>query len=511
MHPPLSVARCLSVALLIAVSVPAAATSPSLPHWGSYGRDAQHSAVSTVASQPINRIRWQMAVDRKPQYSGDYLYIHYGSPLISAANTVIVPVKARAFGTYRVEGHRGSDGKRLWRRSSSYVSPPHDWVPSFSPVLSPTGTLWVPGKGGVVNSFNNIDSMRPSRATRNVFYGNDAYRLHRRDYTRNVFINTPLTADNNGTVYFGFQVTGPTSLNLTSGIARIAEGGGATWVGAATAAADPAITKVAHNSAPALSLDGTRLYVVVNQADGLSAAPGYLLELDSTTLAFINKVRLVDPLSGMDAQIHDDGTASPTVGPDGDVYIGVLENPYPSNHFRGWLLHFAASLAPKGFPGAFGWDDTASIVPAAMVPSYVGSSAYLVMTKYNNYAGVGDGVNRIAILDPNDSMLDPISGATVMKEVMTVAGPTPDQDHIAMFPNAVREWCINTAAVDSLGKAILVNNEDGKLYRWDTVTGLLSQSLVLTPGLGEAYTPTLIGPDGTVYAINNGTLFATGM
>ena len=38
-----------------------------------------------------------------------------------------------------------------------------------------------------------------------------------------------------------------------------------------------------------------------------------------------------------------------------------------------------------------------------MVPSYPGTSRYLLMTKYNNYAGVGgDGVNKIAVLDPND-------------------------------------------------------------------------------------------------------------
>jgi len=34
--------------------------------------------------------------------------------------------------------------------------------------------------------------------------------------------------------------------------------------------------------------------------------------------------------------------------------------------------------------------------------------------------------------------------------------------------------------------------------------------MTLTPGLGEAYTPTIIGGDGAVYAINNGTLFAVG-
>src|SRR5262249_47248248 len=37
-----------------------------------------------------------------------------------------------------------------------------------------------------------------------------------------------------------------------------------------------------------------------------------------------------------------------------------------------------------------------------------------------------------------------------------------------------------------------------------------TQSVTLTPGIGEAYTPTLISPDGTVYAVNNATLFAVG-
>src|SRR6185369_15480725 len=118
------------------------------------------------------------------------------------------------------------------------------------------------------------------------------------------------------------------------------------------------------------------------------------------------------------------------------------------------------------------------------------------------------GVNKLAVLDPQAYQVDARTNAVVMKEILTIAGPTPDPDHVdAAHPDAVREWCINTAAIDARSKCALVNNEDGVLYRWDFRTNTLSQSVVLTSGVGEAYTPTVVGPDGTVYAINNATLF----
>jgi hypothetical protein len=196
------------------------------------------------------------------------------------------------------------------------------------------------------------------------------------------------------------------------------------------------------------------------------------------------------------------------VGPDGDVYFGVIESNIGAHNGRGWLLHFDATLAQVKTPGSFGWDDTASIVPASMVASYTGTSVYLVATKYNNYAGfgTGDGKNRMAVLDPNQSQADFISGNPVMKEVLTILGPTADPD----YAGAVKEWCINTVAIDPLTHSILVNSEDGFLYRWDLSTNLFSEKIALTSGLGEAYTPTLIGADGAVYAINNAILFSVG-
>ena len=66
--------------------------------WSGYAHTPQHDAIASVASQPLNRILWHVPVDLNPQYSGSELLIHYGSPLITRSNTVIVPVKTGATG-----------------------------------------------------------------------------------------------------------------------------------------------------------------------------------------------------------------------------------------------------------------------------------------------------------------------------------------------------------------------------------------------------------------------------
>jgi hypothetical protein len=403
-----------------------------------------------------------------------------------------------------VEAHDGATGKRLWQEVTGYKAPTAGFIPGLGPALS-GNNLYIPDVAGRILVRKNPDETKNSVAHL-YFYGQKNFTADPTAYEQNVQINTPLTADASGNIYFGFLVLGPTPIGLQSGLARVTPSGVGTWVSATSIANDSAITRIAMSCAPALSPDGSTVYIAVDSGD---FGFGYLIALNSSTLAVVNRARLLDPSSGMDAGLSDDSSSAPTVGPDGDVYFGVLENPFPNHNDRGWMLHFNSNLTKLKTPGSFGWDDTPSIVDSSLVASYHGKSKYLIMTKYNNYGGVGtgDGMNKVAILDPNATEKDPvISTVKVMKEVITKLGLTPDPNH----PGGVREWCINTAAVDPITKAVMVNSEDGKLYRWDLTSNTLSEMITLSGGIGEAYTPTVIGSDGTVYAINDAVLDAVG-
>jgi hypothetical protein len=475
------------------------------PAWFGFARNAQHSALGEIATQALATIWWSTPVDLAPPYTADNaLLAHYGSPLITRQNTVIVPVKTTAAGGFRIEARIGANGNVVWTSDSDYRLPPHRWVPSFNPVLTPDGRVLMPAAGGRVIERASADAASGALRTL-VFYGQAAYDAAPASYDGTVFINTPLTSDRQGNVFFGFTVTGSNPLGLTGGIARLGADGSARWVSAATAAGDAAMVKTATNSAPALANDERTLYVVVNAT--ADRAPGRLVALDAETLAVRTSVALIDPLLGIAAWVSDDASSSPTVGPDGDVFIGVLEANAPSHNFRGWLLHFDAALSQSKTPAGFGWDNTASIVPREMLPQYSGTSGYLLALKYNSYAGIGsgDGQHRVAIVDPNATQADRFVNTQVMREVITVLGPTPEPS------GGVHEWCINTAAVDPQTSSVLMNSEDGYLYRWHLPSNTLSEKIALNNGYAQSYTPTAIGPDGRVYAVNNARLFSIGV
>ena len=477
------------------------------PAWFGYGRNAQHTAASTIASQNLGRIAWTTPVDLAPQYTqSGALLTHYGSPVVTTNNTVVIPVKTGASGGYRVEGRNGVSGALIWSGVTDYVTPPRNWLPPYSPLLTAQGRLYLQGAGGKLLMRTDGDATSGTLAP-HVFYGAANYNANPAAFDATVFINTPLTADTQGNIFFGFQVTGTNPAGLVSGIARVTPNGTGTWVGVAAAASDPTIVKPVLNCAPALSIDGSTVYIAANRGATSATQNGVLLALDSTTLATRASVALLDPNLGGPARLSDDGTAAPVVGPDGRVFYGVLERTFGTHNARGWLLQFDAALNPVGVPGSFGWDVSPSVIPASMVPSYTGTSTYLLAQKYNNYAGVGTGVglNQLAVLDPSASQADTIVPTVqVMREVLTILGPTLD----AGSTIGRREWCINTMVTDPERKSILANNEDGILYRWDLTTNTFTQSVRLNAGLGQAYTPTWVGADGGVYAISNATLYA---
>ncbi len=477
-----------------------------------FAGNAQHTATFAAAARPLNRILWSAITDLNPGK-----FAHYGAPLVTASNTLITPVKTETDG-FRVDALDAISGAAKYTLTTDYVLPNHGWLPVYNPCLT-TGSfgtrLYYPGRGGTIYYIDNPDSVAHGAPVHQVFYTTLAnYLGNAAAYNASIFINTPLTADSNGNVFFGFRVQGtaPAPLSSTqSGFARIDPNGNGTYVLTGTAAANATINRDCHNSAPALSNDETTVYVL---AKNNSTAEGYLIGLDSTTLVAKHRVFLTDPRNTKGAVLTDDSTASVTVAPDNDVYIGILSN--PGNGSRGFLLRFTGDLATEKTPGGFGWDYTPAIIPASMVPSYQGQSSYLIFAKYNNYAGFGDGdgVNRIAVLDPNATQIDAhesAEGLVEMREVLSAIGPTPDENALSFeFPYAVREWCINTAAVNPGTNSVYLPSEDGHIYSWNLATNSLSQGVELNQGIGQPYVPTIVGPTGIVYTLNGGTLFALG-
>src|SRR5215475_1338106 len=129
----------LAVLLACAFSVSNAAAQSDVGvlhqsgEWSTHAHDTQHTGVSPVASQRLAKIHWQVPVDLAPP-EGEIL-IHYGSPVITAKNAVIVPVKTDT-SSFRVEAHEGATGKKIWKLSTAYQPPFAGFMPGLGTALS---------------------------------------------------------------------------------------------------------------------------------------------------------------------------------------------------------------------------------------------------------------------------------------------------------------------------------------------------------------------------------------
>ena len=235
-----------TVAILVAPAAQAA--------WETHAENPQHTALSTVASQPLQVIRWSMPVDLAPP--GGFIFIHYGSPLVTPGNTVIVPVKTGSAGGYRVEARKAVDGAVLWTANTDYILPSHNWIPSYAPTLTASNRLYFAGAGGT------LCTATPSTAVdrnRSAVGPSTAWQLHRRaEHLRHDGLRQH-TAHRRRRRYDLLRIS-----HQRQRTARAAERHRAhrcerqrSWVSATAASGgDANVTRVPHQAAPALSNDG---------------------------------------------------------------------------------------------------------------------------------------------------------------------------------------------------------------------------------------------------------------
>jgi hypothetical protein len=452
--------------------------------WSGFAHTPQHDGISTVPSQPLNRIKWSTPVVNGVPVG----FTHFSGPLVTRSNTVIFPMNLTNDGyNYKIEALTTAAGKTNWEQPTDYIG--LSGAPVVGLALTPKNRLYFAGIGGTVFYCDSPDATARPSFTRTAFYGLTNYTAYPKTYDSNVFICTPMTVDRYGDIFFGYRIIASTPLGAQGGLARIDYTGKGSWISASNAIGVSNSCQPVLNSAPALSVDQKTVYMAFVSTE---LEPAYLIALDSRTLAPTGSARLIDPVTGVSPNEVYSPTSSPTVGPDGDVYFGMLG----SANSEGWLLHFDSTLSISKIPGGFGWDTTDAIVDASLVPSYSGNSKYLLAAKYNIYDSKR---YSMALLDPQQGVVSSNNFVTVMAMVLSVQSP-----------NGL-EWCVNSPAVDPFSKCVLMNNEDGNLYRWDLIQNQLTESISLTAAQSiEAYTPTVVGVDGTVYAINHGYLFAVG-
>jgi len=504
-----SLLRAVTATSFLAIGIFGVAQVPT------FGGNAQHTNVYTTSAGDLNNVIWQATIDS----SGSSSIERYAQPLVSANNTVIVPVRTSSTNV-KLNLYDGASGFLKHTINTDYVLTNNLFKPPYEPVLCGT-RLYYPGAGGTIYYIDNIDGT-PTAPTQLCFYGLSTYQSDTTGFNTNVFVDSPITADSQGNLFFGFRIFGTVgpftvpSGQYVGGYARIGSNGSGTYVMAGSMTADTLMTVDVPNAAPALSNDESTLYVFAR--DPADAGNAYICGLDSATLATKYERFITDPrpTNGL-ARPGESLTSSTVIAPDGDVYMGLTTG-NPVDGERGVLAHYSGDLSREKTPGAFGADATPGIVPASMVPGYTGKSSYLLFCLYNNYYlnqpydDGGDGINKVAILDPNDeTQIDwhpAEAGMVEMREVLTAIGCTPDAANSSV-KNADLWWSVTAPAVNPSTDSIFFTSSDGRAYRWDLNDDSLGQCLELTGlSVDNQSLPTCIGPQGTVYAISGNTLFA---
>lgn len=543
---------CLALSALLAAP---ARADDSGRGWPQFGRTPQHAGASPAEAQPLDAILADVVYDpfvesMKNESRGDLL-AHYAAPL-SDETGVYMTFKS---GTWTGFGSWGTltwsvkklswIGGRLevvWTFDSDWKPEPlalAGWEPLFQPAIS-GDDVFVPGLGGTV--------FRVSRETGGLVERINPFS----DLDPSRYVAGGLAVGPQGSVVYdvvgltGADQTAPISgawlVRVTGSVPQRVDF--AALVPGAPAPDDPCQSTFSRNQAPlppstdaapptvacgaqrpglnavpAIATDGT-IYLV-SRAQGsdrygylvavhpdltpawaaslrgrLADGCGVLIPSDGSQFGCRSGARQgVDPATN-DApagRVNDAGTSSPVVLPDGSVLLGVYTS---YNYARGHLFEFDAAGNLRATYD-FGWDITPAVVPRG--------STFGVVLKDNHYfTASGTDYYDVTLLDAN---LSPVWSYRSTNTESCVRQGDGSVSCVSDHPNGF-EWCVNQPAVDVAGR-IYLNSEDGTLYAFDP-DGRVAGSLFLDTALGAAYTPIVIGPDGLLWAQNNGHLFAVG-
>jgi len=551
-----SAARAAVIAALALVAATSAALRAEEADggWPQFGRTPQHTGLSPALAQPLEAIRADVVYDpfvdaMKAESDGDLL-AHYAAPLVDDTG-VYMAFKSGAwtgFGnwasiTWSVKklAWIGGTLQVVWTFDSDWKPEPLSvagWEPVFQPALS-GDDVWIPGLGGTAFRVSKETGAMRSRV--NPFSSVD---------TGFYVAGGLAVAPDGSVVYDVFEPVSGVNPTPQGWLVRVSPSGAAatvlfaSLVPEAPAATDacqvsfpstqrpwpPSPDAVAPtvpcgpqrpgiNVVPAIAPDGTiytmsradnadrYAYLVAVHPDltpawaasmrgFLNDGCGVLLRDDDSNLGCRSNANTgVDPATNdrPAGRVNDAGSASPVVLPDGRVLYGS----YTSYNFaRGHLFQFDATgsvLATYDF----GWDVTPAVWPH--------DGTYSILLKDNHYSSPdGTDFYDVTLLDANLSKVWSFRSTNTESCVRTPSGAiTCVDDHPTGF-----EWCVNQPAIDESGH-IYLNSEDGTLYGFDA-NGNLVSSLFLDTALGAAYTPVAIGPDGILWAQNDGHLFAVG-
>ena len=556
--------------IFIALFVVSAASANA--QWLQWGRDPQHTGVSSAAAQPLTSILdafgYDPFVSDEVFAGGGDLFVHYQAPIVDG-DDVFMETKAGVFNaadwrsqTWNLNHSRWVNGRLAdqWTTPTDWkAAPPFDGGggPQFEPVfhaLVNANGVFMPASGGTIVQVDRNSGAIVKRI--NPFSSIDS----------SIYVTGPLTSDANGNIYYNaiqFNTATPYSSDVrgawlvkvnASGVAsRVAYSditpgtprASDMCIAAFTSALPwpPSPTAVPEsipcgsqrpglNVAPAIGADGT-IYTV-SRAHFDSRYSSMVAVNPNLTPKWITSMR--DRFNdGCNVIIPPNGTA-------GGCRAGAITGVDPADNTRGAgrVVDDASScpvVAPDGsvFYGAFtqynygqghmmhfapdgtylgnysfGWDITPAIDPHG--------ATYSLITKENHYVEAGTYCGDEGSCPPARPEAYFITSLSPSLAVVEWQFKSTNTQSCHRNSNGTIscesdhpngfEWCVNAPAVDRFGRTY-VNSEDGFVYAIDS-TGHEVGHLFLQLALGAAYTPLSIDAVGRVYTQNAGVLFVVG-